>query len=139
MHQITQLLPKFGNRSRESINEIDHILKYRLPSYATYSLEKRMRFCRIMQLETYPEGKLICKEGQRAENFYFILSGKIEIFLIKETFKNRVNVMNPGESIGRIQLLNDIRMASIATLTTTELLCVNKSKPSLIYIEFTVW
>lgn len=79
-----------------------------------------------MQFATYPEGKLICKEGQRAENFYFILSGKIEIFLIKESFKNRVNVMNPGESIGRIQLVNDIRMASIATLMQTELLCVNK-------------
>ena len=34
--------------------------------------------------------------------------------------------MNSGESVGRIQLVNDIRMASIATLVPTEFLCINK-------------
>lgn len=112
------------------MNELDQILKYRLPSYASFPLEKRMKLCRVMQFEAYPEGKLVCKEGQRAENFYFILSGKIEIFLtkFKENSRTRVNVMNAGESIGRIQLVNDIRMASIATLVPTELLCINKKE-----------
>ena len=120
------MLKRNTTRTREDINELDKILKYRLPSYASFALDKRMKLCKIMQYESYPEGKLVCKESQRAENFYFILSGKIEIFLIKENSRTRVNVMNSGESIGRIQLVNDIRMASIATLIPTEFLCINK-------------
>ncbi|KAJ3322532.1 TBC1 domain, member 5 [Boothiomyces sp. JEL0866] len=37
-------------------------------------------------------------------------------------FSKKMNVMNAGESVGRIQLINDIRMASVATLAPTEFL-----------------
>jgi CRP-like cAMP-binding protein len=54
------------------------------------------------------------------------LSGKVEIFSIKDNERTRVNVLSAGESFGRIQLINDIRMASVATLEPTEFLVIDK-------------
>ncbi|KAJ3312413.1 hypothetical protein HDV04_003172 [Boothiomyces sp. JEL0838] len=107
---LTQLLDPNVNRTRETINSIDQLLKFRTKA----------------KYESFPEGRLICKEGQRAQNYYFILSGKIEIFTLKHGERDRMNVLNAGESFGRIQLINDIRMASKATLAPTELLVIDK-------------
>jgi CRP-like cAMP-binding protein len=126
---VSSLLNESNTRTRDVINNLDYVLKYRVKSFAAFNFEKRIKMCKVMRYEYFPKGKLICREGQRANNFYFILSGKIEIFQMKDGIqRTRVNVINSGESIGRIQLVNDIRMASIATLAPTEFLAIDKKE-----------
>ncbi|KAJ3275259.1 hypothetical protein HDV01_000986 [Terramyces sp. JEL0728] len=84
--KLTHFLDPSINRNREIINTLDQLLKYRLKSYSMFSLDRRMKLCKVMQM----------------------------------------NVMNAGESVGRIQLINDIRMASVATLAPTEFLIIDK-------------
>ncbi|KAJ2992372.1 Cyclic nucleotide-binding domain-containing protein 2 [Globomyces sp. JEL0801] len=126
--KINQLLDPSLPRNRELLNNIDKLLSYRLKSFALFQLEKRMKLCKVMRYEQHPGKMLICKEGQKALNFYFILSGKVEIFSIKDGLRTRLNVMNAGDCLGRLQLVNDVRMASIATLTDTEFLVVDKAE-----------
>jgi hypothetical protein len=53
---VTMLDPRVV-RNRETINNLDQLLKYRVRSFAMFSLEKRMKLCKIMRYETF--GKVL--------------------------------------------------------------------------------
>nr|KAJ3418547.1 hypothetical protein HK105_008178 [Polyrhizophydium stewartii] len=74
------------------------------------------------------KGKVIVFEGHVSSAFYFILSGKVEIFKGRDDTKIRLNVMGKGTSFGdrTMSVLNDKLTASVATIEMTELLQIDK-------------
>ncbi|KAL2916038.1 hypothetical protein HK105_204462 [Polyrhizophydium stewartii] len=79
-----------------------------------------------MQFERFPASTVLVKEGHIAHSFYFVLSGQVEIYMVKNGSRHRVNVLNAGDSLGRVQLVNDRRAASVSTMMDSEFLRVDK-------------
>jgi hypothetical protein len=48
--KIQKLLDPNEKRTRANINTLDHLLKYRLKSYAQFSFEQRMKLCKVMRV-----------------------------------------------------------------------------------------
>ena len=96
--QIQQLLlDGSGIRTRQVMNELDQLLKDKIPSFASFTLEKRMKMYKVMMVflslkkyESHAPNTLMCLEGQNAQFFYIILSGKIEVFTVKNSERIRV-------------------------------------------------
>ena len=67
-----------------------------------------------------------------AWSFYIILSGQLEVFIIRDSQRQKVflltqiNLLNPGDCLGRIHLLGDVRQACVSSSIPTEVILVNK-------------
>lgn len=80
-------------RSDETVETLMRILGFRLKSFARFSTTQKMQFCKIMTFQSYPKGKLILKEGHYSTAFFFVLSGQLEVFKVKDSFKHRVGMV----------------------------------------------
>ncbi|CAG2065558.1 unnamed protein product, partial [Timema podura] len=81
----------------------------------------------------YGPGRVVVRQGHRAEALYFILSGEVTVSitcwdgLIEEIVTSDVGTMRPGDMFGEVSLLHDIpRTATCTTATMVELLCLMK-------------
>jgi len=88
-------------------------------------------FDKIKSLATrrdYKKGELIFSEGDTADYIYFIESGRVSIFIQKFTVQEEIGVLGPGEFFGEMAFFYRAkRTASVAALTETSLLSVDKS------------
>ncbi|KAJ3256555.1 hypothetical protein HK103_005298 [Boothiomyces macroporosus] len=98
IHQIEASLkePAF-KRSPETVSNLEKVLSLRMPDFARYSSNERNFFCQAMQLEKYPKGTILMKENNPATNFYFLLSGQVEVFKFDNGYKLRVQTTNIGK------------------------------------------
>ncbi|KAI8925291.1 hypothetical protein BC831DRAFT_277077 [Entophlyctis helioformis] len=118
-----------GERLEKDIETLERLLTIRVKAMQRFSMDQRLKFCKIMQYESFPANSLIVKEGHVSKAFYFMLSGQVEIFKLKDGLKYRLNALNAGESFGdrTMNLLNDKRTASVATTVESEFLKIDKS------------
>nr|KAJ3418845.1 hypothetical protein HK105_007760 [Polyrhizophydium stewartii] len=88
----------------------------------------RLKFCELLQIECHPPGKIIILEGHVSTSFYFVLTGKVEIFKGCGDEKILINMLGKGSSFGdrTMSVLNDKRTATVATVETTEILQIDK-------------
>ncbi|KAJ3320465.1 hypothetical protein HDV06_005288 [Boothiomyces sp. JEL0866] len=116
------------NRSQETVTSMEKILSFRMPDFAKFSNNERKFFCQAMQLEKYTKGAILMKENNLATNFYFLLSGQIEVFKFDNGYKIRVNLVNPGKIVGErgLQSKTVKRSACAATTTNSKLLMITK-------------
>eukprot|EP00842_Homolaphlyctis_polyrhiza_P000646 jgi/Hompol1/1582/HPOL_004584-RA len=114
-------------RKKAEVEQLAKLLSGKLRSFSRYTLEQRVRFCKIM------DGRVILKEGHLASSFYFILSGQVEVFKIRSGIKYRLNILNAGDHFGEraIRIPKDRRKACISTTVPTELLRIHKSESYL--------
>ncbi len=78
---------------------------------------------------TYPKRVLIVSEGDKANAFFIILSGKVRVFCEDEKSKEvTFNIQGPGSYFGEIALLTDKpRSVSIMTLEKTVCAVISKN------------
>ncbi|KAI8922625.1 hypothetical protein BC831DRAFT_474995 [Entophlyctis helioformis] len=129
MWQILNLLnERQRTSSKTTIDNLELLLTTRLKSFAKYPLQQRRTFCELVEYEKHRPGKLIVMENHLANSFYFVLSGKLEIFKGWDDAKYRINVIGQGDSFGdrTMAVLNDKRTASVTTIDNVELLRVDK-------------
>ncbi|KAI8922623.1 hypothetical protein BC831DRAFT_474988, partial [Entophlyctis helioformis] len=83
-----------------------------------------------MQYEAHDAGRVILKEGHFSTGFYFLLSGQVEVFKIRNGIKYRLNVLNAGSAFGERTMyrLKDYRKACVATTVPCEFLRVHKQE-----------
>ncbi|KAI8925288.1 hypothetical protein BC831DRAFT_461763, partial [Entophlyctis helioformis] len=124
--KISKLLDPMVERSKETIEMAERILTFRVRSFARFSMTQRLKLCHLMQYERFPAETLVVKEGHTAWSFYFIMSGQVEVFLVRDSMRHRVNILNAGDSFGAVQLIDDLRTACIATVVECEFLRVDK-------------
>ncbi|EGF81789.1 hypothetical protein BATDEDRAFT_87247 [Batrachochytrium dendrobatidis JAM81] len=121
-------------RSFESLEQLSKLLSLRLQSFAQFSTNNRLQFCRIMQYAQFPVGSLIIKEGHISSSYYIIVSGQVELFIVRDGFRYRLNVLNPGDSFGRLMIREDINTSSVATLMDSEFIYIDKDESSKISV-----
>ncbi|KAI9345044.1 cyclic nucleotide-binding-like protein [Obelidium mucronatum] len=101
-----------------------------LPGFSRYSLGVRKQLGRICGYSRFGPGRTIIKQGHFAQNFYYILSGELEVLKIHQNEKKNswVGTMTPGMIFGELALLmdNHKRLATLVTTKDTELLWLTR-------------
>ncbi|KAJ8324741.1 hypothetical protein QVD99_002753 [Batrachochytrium dendrobatidis] len=125
--QIQELLR--GDRNPKATEILERLLTIRIKAMQRYTMDQRLKFCKIMNYACFNGNSLVVKEGNISKSFYFMLSGQVEIFKMKDNKKYRLNTLNAGESFGdhTMNLLNDKRTASVVTTMTSEFLIIDKA------------
>lgn len=77
----------------------------------------------------FPKNTLVICEGDRSDSLYFILSGKVKVFLSDEEGKEvTLNIQGEREYFGELAILDEApRSASVMTVEDTRLAVLSKS------------
>jgi CRP/FNR family cyclic AMP-dependent transcriptional regulator len=77
----------------------------------------------------FPKNTLVICEGDLSDSLYFILSGKVKVFLSDEEGKEvTLNIQGEGEYFGELAILDEApRSASVMTVEDTRLAVLSKS------------
>ncbi len=54
------------------------------------------------ELRRYPQGEILCKEGQRSDGMFLLLSGEADVFLNRDGGVQRVSAVTAGQTIGEM-------------------------------------
>ena len=82
-----------------------------------------------MQLEIYPAGELVIRQGDEGDKFYLIRQGKAEVFTTTEGTKKVLAVLGAGDFFGELALLKDEpRAASVVAIEKLEAYVLSKNK-----------
>ncbi|KAI8925403.1 hypothetical protein BC831DRAFT_461088 [Entophlyctis helioformis] len=104
------------SQSDAAVDGLELLLTSHIQSIKRYTFQQRHKFCNCSS------------RGHVSTAFYFVLSGKLEIFKGWDTAKFRLNIIGTGDSFGdrTMSILMERRTASVATLETTVLLRIDK-------------
>lgn len=91
----------------------------------------------------YPKNAILISEGDKSDQLYAILSGKIKVVIMDPEGKEIVvNLLGPGDCFGEIALIDgETRSATIVTTEPTQVLTISRadftpiltSNPDLMY------
>jgi len=77
------------------------------------------RFSRILTLKKYNKGETLFAEGDRAEGFHIVKSGKIKIFKISSSGKMQIlHIFGPGNPFGEAAIFMGNRFPAYAEAVT---------------------
>jgi hypothetical protein len=54
------------------------------------------------ELRRYPRGEILCKEGQRSDGMFLLLSGEADVFLNRDGGVERVSTVSAGNTVGEM-------------------------------------
>ncbi|CAH1791879.1 unnamed protein product [Owenia fusiformis] len=105
----------------------------RLKCFEKYSRKIKHELARVIEYESFQEGRIILQQGHVGIGFYFILKGSVSVLVTevdKTTGQNAtvpIAVLEEGQSFGELALMHDIRRAAtIKCLQDSEFLRVDK-------------
>jgi CRP-like cAMP-binding protein/rhodanese-related sulfurtransferase len=83
---------------------------------------------RAVENKVVPENGIVFREGDPADSFYIISSGKVRIFVKSDRgFERELSILGPGDSFGEVALLTgESRSANVSALQETRLLVFPK-------------
>lgn len=105
--------------------------KNRLPRtgfFDSASDETMAAFDALATVQTLDPGDVLCEQGDDGNTLYLIEDGTLEVSVLSsEGRKLFLDVMNPGDYVGEIALLDPgVRTATISARTTARILCINR-------------
>ncbi|XP_064637922.1 uncharacterized protein LOC135494101 [Lineus longissimus] len=126
------LLTNQDDRTEEDLEVLKRIVD-RLKCFEKYSTKVRQEMARVVEYDSFDDGKVIIKQGHIGISFYFIFSGAVRV-LIRETDKNTgismshcIGELTEGSTFGELALLHNItRTATIICKGHSEFLRVDK-------------
>jgi CRP/FNR family cyclic AMP-dependent transcriptional regulator len=83
----------------------------------------------LVVTRSFPKNTLVICEGDQSDSLYFILSGKVKVFLSDEEGKEvTLNMQTAGDYFGELAILDEApRSASVMTVEETKLAILSKS------------
>ena len=99
-----------------------------LPLFGKLAPEELDRLVAYMRLVRYPARTVLFRKGDPGSNMMVVVRGRVKVCSHSEDGKELVlNLINPGEVVGEIALLDGAdRTADAVTLTDTELLVLER-------------
>ena len=84
---------------------------------------------RCTQLRRYPKNTIVVSQGDRGETVFFILEGRVKIYVSDDAGDQVVvGMQGRGEYFGELSLDDGLRSASVVTLEPTQLAVVPKAR-----------
>jgi CRP/FNR family cyclic AMP-dependent transcriptional regulator len=84
---------------------------------------------RCTQIRRYPKNTIIVSQGDRGETVFFILEGRVKVYVSDDAGDQVVVAMQArGEYFGELSLDDGLRSASVVTLVPTQLAVVPKAQ-----------
>lgn len=75
----------------------------------------------------YPRNRLVVREGERADTLYFVLSGRIKVFVSDGSGREiALCTQGPGSWFGDMMLDDGVRSASVMTLEASRLASLSR-------------
>lgn len=99
----------------------------KIPIFSPCSDEQLQLISEHSRLVEYKKGEVIYQEGQRADAFYIVASGRLQIFTMINGQKQRYTVLHNGDTFGEISLLTgESHSATVEALNDTLVLQLEK-------------
>ena len=99
----------------------------RIPLFASCTEEQLHLVAERSRLVEYKKGEHIYEEGQRAEAFYVVASGRLQVFTLIDGQKHLYTVLHNGDTFGEISLLTgEMHSATVEALNDTLVLQLEK-------------
>ncbi|KAJ3388415.1 Cyclic nucleotide-binding domain-containing protein 2 [Entophlyctis sp. JEL0112] len=115
------------NRLDEDLRVLE-IMFRGLPGFSKYNSTIRKALGTVVRYSRFGPSRTIIKQGQFAQNFYYIMSGELEVWKYSDGKNNWVGTMGSGMIFGELALLleNERRMATVISVTEIELLWLTR-------------
>ncbi|ORY36868.1 hypothetical protein BCR33DRAFT_721795 [Rhizoclosmatium globosum] len=115
------------NRTDEDLRTLEILIRS-LPGFSRYSVGAQKDLGRVIQYSKFSAGRPVIKQGHLAQNFYYILSGELEIMKVIEGRNTWIGEMKEGMIFGELALLleDSRRLATVITTKETELLWITR-------------
>ena len=120
IHEICHEIPRMLSDICAKLLEIDPYLRYHSFHEVLIDLDKYQNSGMTFSLRTYSPGEIICREGEKGDFAFTILSGSVEISKIVEGQKKILAIIGKNEIVGELAIFsNEIRTATVTALETT--------------------
>lgn len=96
-----------------SEDELEIVEKARL--FKSVPLERLEVYLASVKIEAFEKGTVLLKPGHLNDNFYILLSGRVDIFL-DEIGQNPVANIHPGECVGEISVIDNRPVSAYAVV-----------------------
>src|SRR3990172_539934 len=94
-----------------------------LPAEDLHALGERAK------LRSFARGALVVREGDVADSFYVVVSGKVKVFINDRDGSEMVlDTKGPGQYFGEMMLDDSPRSASVATLEPSEFAVISRAE-----------
>ncbi|CAF4714628.1 unnamed protein product [Rotaria sp. Silwood1] len=120
-------------RSEDDIRMVVTTLSQVIRPFTEFPLQQQYSIARVGRLEEFEMGRVILREGHRAEKFYLIIDGITDVYKswespITNAISSRlVAVLKKGSSFGEIALLNSKRRtATVSCQTDVTMLAIEQ-------------
>uniref|UniRef100_A0A2C9LSR5 Cyclic nucleotide-binding domain-containing protein n=1 Tax=Biomphalaria glabrata TaxID=6526 RepID=A0A2C9LSR5_BIOGL len=124
---ILQLPP--GQRTQAHVHMVKVCFKQVAPSFSEFPIRIQESMIKVCTYDKFKAGRVIIRQGHRAENFYFILSGCAVVTEL-DLYANHAhttNVLGKGNSFGELALLNrSLRSATVTCREDVELIWIER-------------
>ena len=142
-HPVCDTMPPLTSSARS------HYLPTCTPhSLAKLPARKQMQVAKIMRFVEYEQGDEICRQGEKGDLFYIIVTGRVNVCVCKEDVSGAVLhndkpettfPLNAGCSFGEVALVADDsrRSASIIAARLTQCLTVDRTNYLAILFDVT--
>jgi CRP/FNR family cyclic AMP-dependent transcriptional regulator len=99
----------------------------RAPLFVGLSRAELAPLAAVTVARTYPGNAIIVSEGDRADTLYFVLSGRIKVFVASDDGREVVlSTQGPGTYFGDMMLDDGVRSASVMTLEPCRLAALSR-------------
>jgi CRP/FNR family transcriptional regulator, cyclic AMP receptor protein len=86
----------------------------RAPLFADLSRKELMQLARLADDAEVPEGRVLCREGDRGREFFVLVEGRVDV----TTKGSRVATLGAGDFVGEISLLEPTPRTATVTAAT---------------------
>ncbi|KAJ3024844.1 UNVERIFIED_CONTAM: hypothetical protein HDU68_007742, partial [Siphonaria sp. JEL0065] len=124
---MAALIKNPEDRNIDDLRMLDVLLR-NLPLFSKYSPAVVSGLAKVVEYSRFGPHRNIIKEGHRGWNFYYIMTGDLEVTKMIEGRSSCVRVLKAGMIFGELALLleNSKRTATVSTNTDTELLWLSR-------------
>ena len=99
----------------------------RIPLFASCTDEQLQLVTERSRLVEYKKGECVYREGDRAEAFYLVASGRLQVFSLIDGHRQVYTVLHNGDTLGEISLLTgETHSASVEAINDTLVLQLEK-------------
>jgi CRP/FNR family transcriptional regulator, cyclic AMP receptor protein len=78
-------------------------------------------------IRSYPKNTVLVQEGDKGDQFYVLLAGKLKVFLADDDGKEIVvDILNPKQYFGEMALDGESRSASVMTVEASKLAVIQR-------------